>query len=999
MTRRVAVVGAGISGLAAAWELVRSAPGTEVVVYEASDRLGGKIVATDVGGRRVDLGPDAFVARRPEAIELCRELGLHGELVAPGVSGAFVWSNGALRRLPEGLALGVPTRLGPLAASGIVSGAALARAAVDGVVPARPVTQRDASVGDIVRRHLGREVTELLADPLVGGIHAGPVDLMSAAAVFPPLLAAAARRGGLMRRLRGAGTPAADGPVFLTPGAGMSRLVEQLAVALAGAGVVVRTGTPVTSLTRTDRWVLTVAGEPVPFDAVVVAVPASAAAQLLAGVDAALAAVLGSIRSASVTLVTMRFGRADVGPLPSGTGFLVPVRDGGLLTACTWLSAKWPQLARPDDVLVRVSAGRFGDERADALDDESLVRAASGELPGRARRPARSGGGALSGGLSPVRGGPSRQGGRRRRVGGAPGRAGAGRGHVARRGGAGVHRQRAGRRSRRAGIGGRHPVVSRLRRIRLSPGRVATVTGPALGAGALMALSLPPFGFWILAFPAAAVLWWRLGGLRIGSRFAAGWVFGLGLYGVGLWWVTSFNVYGGILVMLLEALAPALAAALSPPGRGRIPVLAGAMVLLEALRSAWPFGGLPLGGVALGQAAGPLADLARVGGPLALVGAVWLAGGAVGAGVDVVVRRFRRHRVLAHEPRGWRELSGGPPPAGVRHVADVPLLGPLIAAAAAVAVVAGAGVAGGVAPDGGPAVSHVTVAAVQGGGVRGLRKAQVDPATVFAAAVTATQSLTAADVGREPALVVWPEDVVALDHPLAGSPEEQELASLARAAHSTLLAGVTEPAGPGRFRNRIVAFGPDGHVVSVFDKVHRVPFGEYVPLRGLIRHLADLSAVPEDAVAGHGDGVLRTPAGDLGTMVSYEVFFADRGRVATRAGATLLVVPTNTSSYGTAQVPTQEVAADRLQALSEGRDLVQAAPTGFSDLVDHDGRVLARSNLGGRALVQGTLSRRQGRTLYERIGDLGVLAVAAAGLLGGIGRALGIGRRRRGAQS
>ena len=512
--------------------------------------------------------------------------------------------------------------------------------------------------------------------------------------------------------------------------------------------------------------------------------------------------------------------------------------------------------------------------------------------------------------------------------------------------------------------------------------RPTRIVGPALAGGALMALSLPPFGFWPLALLGGALLWWRIGGLDWRRRLLAGWAFGLGCYAVGLWWVLSFNVYGGVLLFLVEALGPGLAALVAPPGRGRAAVLAGAMVLFEQARSSWPFGGLPLGGVALGQAAGPMADAARLGGPLLLVGMVWLAGAGVGAPAVTGLRLLRRHRLTGREPAGWRALTGGDPPAGIRTLAPVPVLGPVLAGAVALAAVAAVAGAGRLAADGGPAVSIVRVAAVQGGGQRGLSKEQVDPAVVLDAQVAATREL-AGRPGPGPALVLWPEDVVALDRPLAGSPAEAEMASLAVGLRATLLAGVTEPAGPGRFRNQIVAFGPNGRVTGHFDKVHRVPFGEYVPLRGLVRHLADLSAVPEDAIAGHGDGVLHTPAGAVGTMVSYEVFFADRGRVATRAGARLLVVPTNTSSYSTSQVPTQEVAASRLQALAEGRDLVQAAPTGFSALVDHDGTVLARSDLGRRALVTGNVALRRGRTLYERGGDLPVLVAAALGVVGG----------------
>ena len=513
-------------------------------------------------------------------------------------------------------------------------------------------------------------------------------------------------------------------------------------------------------------------------------------------------------------------------------------------------------------------------------------------------------------------------------------------------------------------------------------GRAAVFAGPPLVAGAVMALSLPPFGFWVLAFAAAAALWWLLDNLDWSRRLLAGWLFGIGLYGIGLWWVTDFNVYGGLLVIVVEALAPAVASLVTPRGRGHTVVLAGAMVLMEMARSSWPLGGLPLGGVALGQAAAPLADTARLGGPGLVVGLVWLGGGGVGAVVVTVVRRALLARRSRREPAGWRELTGAPPPSGVRTLVPVPLPGPIAAGVLAVVVVIGLGTAGRSAPDGGRAVSHVRVAAVQGGGQRGLSKAQVPVATVFDAQVEATVSLLGGS-GPRPALVVWPEDVVALDQPLRGSLEEQTVSALARSAGATVLAGVTEPAGRGRFRNEIVAFSPAGNVASVFEKVHRVPFGESVPWRGLVKHLADLSAVPEDAVPGHGDGVMRTPAGRLGVMVSYEVFFSSRGQSATRGGASLLVVPTNTSSYSTAQVPTQEVAADRLQALAEGRDLVQSAPTGFSDLVDHDGRVLARSDLGRRAQVVGTLARRSGRTVYERLGDLPVLIAATLAVAGG----------------
>jgi len=507
-----------------------------------------------------------------------------------------------------------------------------------------------------------------------------------------------------------------------------------------------------------------------------------------------------------------------------------------------------------------------------------------------------------------------------------------------------------------------------------SRGRIAV---PSFLAGIGLALSLPPWGFWGLAGPAAGLLWWRLGGLHFRQRLLAGWMAGLGLFGVGLFWVTSFNVYGGLILIVLEALALALAAAGSPPRRGRLAALAGAMVLTEALRSAWPFGGLPLGGIALGQAGGPLAGAARIGGPLLLVGLVWLAGSALGALGSALAVVVGHRRALAHGPRGWDRAQTG------TQIRRPTVAGPVGAGVAALLVVVAFGIGGAVTPDGGPGLSSVRVAAVQGGGVRGLRKSEVSPASVFAAQLAATAEIPLVDDHRPPALVVWPEDAVSLDLPLGQSSAQTTLADTARSLQASLTVGVTETVSPTAFRNEIVAFGPDGRLVARFEKVHRVPFGEYIPDRAFFSHLANLSAVPLDAIPGHGNGLLATPAAPLGTMVSYEVFFADRGRIATRAGAQLLIVPTNTSSYSTSQVPTQEIAASRLQAIAEGRDLIQASPTGFSAIIDHRGVVESRSSLGRRQVLVGEVRRRTGVTVYERLGDLPVLIAAGLLLVGG----------------
>jgi len=485
-----------------------------------------------------------------------------------------------------------------------------------------------------------------------------------------------------------------------------------------------------------------------------------------------------------------------------------------------------------------------------------------------------------------------------------------------------------------AGPGPARPFAPRFRR-----GRVLV---PSLLAGVLVALSVPPWGAWPLGPAGLGLLAWRLTGLPARTRVVAGLAAGFAWYMATLAWMAQFNLAGGFLAAVVEAGFVALACAATPVGPGPRVRTAGllglpaALVLAEGLVARWPFGGEPLGDVALGQSAGPLAQAARVGGPLLVIGL------AATAGVAVV-------------QLGRRRLSG-------------------LAAAGAVVGLTLAAVA---APDGGGSVRSLSVAGVQGGGHRGLHRLERDPGVVFRAQVDATDTIP-----RPVDLVVWPENVIDLDGPLDGSPEAGVVAGLARRLGATLVAGVTEPAGDTHFHNAVVAWGPDGTLLARYEKVRRVPFGEYVPLRSLVRRVVHLELVPRDALPGHGPNVLPTPAGRLGVLISYEVFFADRDRAALGHGAQLSLVPTNAASFTTTQVPTQEVAAARLRAIEGGRDVVQVAPTGYSVLVDHRGRTRGRSTLGRGQVVYGTVQLRRGRTLYSRAGDLPVLGLAALVLCG-----------------
>jgi len=277
---------------------------------------------------------------------------------------------------------------------------------------------------------------------------------------------------------------------------------------------------------------------------------------------------------------------------------------------------------------------------------------------------------------------------------------------------------------------------------------------------------------------------------------------------------------------------------------------------------------------------------------------------------------------------------------------------------------------------GGPSIGTRTVAAVQGGGQRGTSAQQVNPVSV-----TQAQLAALAQVPSGTALTVLPEDVVGLDGPLAGSWQEAALASAATRLATTLLAGVTTPVGTAAFNNFVVAYGPSGEYLGRVEKVHRVPFGEYVPARSLVARFASVGGVPRDAVVGTAPEVLHTPAGVIGVLISFEVFFADRSAEAVAHGATLLVVPTNTTSYPTSQMPGQELAAARLQAVERGRNLVQASPTGYSALIDNLGNVTQRSALSTRGVVAGTVSLHRGATLFTTVGSWPVPVVAACFLV------------------
>ncbi len=387
MSRHLVVVGGGITGLAAAWE-ASADPQVRVTVLEVDDRFGGKVrtsaMTLDDGSSMViDEGADAFLARVPDAVGLCRELGLDDELTQPAIGRAKVFVDGALHFLPDDTVLGVPTDVDTLAASGLLDEQALARAAAEwdrtGAAP-----EGDVAIGPFLAQRYGEQLVDRVVGPLIGGINAGDVDELSLQAVTPRLAEAAADGDSLSRALaRRRVPPSAGAPVFHALRGGSGRLIEALVEHLAGRGVALRTGTAATALRRDgDRWLVELAEhEPaLEADAVVLACPAPTAASLLSTLSPPAAQELAVMTHSAVALVTLVFEASAVPIELDASGFLVPRSAGLFMTAVSWGSSKWAHWDDGRHVVLRASAGRTGDERQASMDDDELVAALLADL-------------------------------------------------------------------------------------------------------------------------------------------------------------------------------------------------------------------------------------------------------------------------------------------------------------------------------------------------------------------------------------------------------------------------------------------------------------------------------------------------------------------------------------------------------------------------------------------------------------------------------------------
>ena len=366
MTRRVVVVGGGVAGLTGGYRL--SGQDVEVTVLEADEDIGGKVRSAKVAGLRLEAGPDSLLARKPWAVELCRELGLGDDLVPSQQRTAHVYADVGLLPLPSG-PFGISTDLLEMSRWPGLSWTGKLRAAKD-LVDRPRAGEGDESIGSLVRRRLGDEVVEALIGPLIGGLLAGDVDELSVLATFPELAAWERRNGGLILGARAAAGEAKahpGSPMFLNLRGGLERLTRALAAAL---GPRVRNGVPVETVEGSHGAYMVRAGEAAfEADAVVFATPAFVTADLLGTVAPGSLEALRLIPYASTAVALLVYGEGTGGRLPQSSGF-VAARGTLAMTGCTLVSRKWPDEAFGDRAVIRCF---IGDEGVLGGSDERIV--------------------------------------------------------------------------------------------------------------------------------------------------------------------------------------------------------------------------------------------------------------------------------------------------------------------------------------------------------------------------------------------------------------------------------------------------------------------------------------------------------------------------------------------------------------------------------------------------------------------------------------------------
>ena len=442
-------------------------------------------------------------------------------------------------------------------------------------------------------------------------------------------------------------------------------------------------------------------------------------------------------------------------------------------------------------------------------------------------------------------------------------------------------------------------------------------------AGLLVAASMPPWGWWPLGF-AGIAMYGSMAVRRKEKTFSTGFLFAAAWFLPSMAWMWFLSAPGYIVAVLIfcvmHGIASFIAARISTNDNSHRSALVICHSLAEALRLSFPFGGVPLATLAIGQVSGPLADLAPLMGVIGISTAtLYLA---------LTHRKFRAICVV-----GFLVLLGST--WNSTHSAGRTL----------------------------------NLSIIQGGGEQGTHAIDTNPRDVFDVHMAATKTL---QPNSQRDAVIWPENAINITNQglFFDSPEYIEIAQEARRLNVPFVVGITEDAGERQFTNAQVVVNIDGSVSGRYDKVRRVPFGEYMPMRSLLKAIgAPTDLVPRDARAGDSRGWLDVADTRASVAISWEIFFGGRVNEGIADGATFIINPTNGSSYTWTILQTQQIAASRLRALEQGRDVVQISPTGFSAFIDSSGEVHERTTISEQQVVERSIQLRSGRTLYSHMGN------------------------------
>ena len=387
--KRIAIIGGGISGLSAAYSLEkqrRAGVEAEYSVYESAPRLGGVLVTDNVDGCIVEAGPDSFLTEKPWATDLCKELGLGDQLIGSNDLDrkTYIVTRGRLIEMPDGLMFMVPTKILPTVLSPLFSWKTKLRMAQEWFHPPHKASG-DETVASMVERHYGPEMVDLLADPLLSGVYGGEASQLSVRAVMGRFADMEAKHGSLGRAMLSARRNAARPPngtapsLFTSLEKGMQQLVDAVVAALPADAL--NTSAPVQGLSlENGSWIVSAGLDTDQFDAVILAVPTHAAANLVARASADLASELHSVTYGSSVTVALGYDKKVRDSLPPGFGFLVPRSEGRRILAATFVHNKFRHRAPDHRALVRCFLGGTRDEQILALSEQEILRIAREDL-------------------------------------------------------------------------------------------------------------------------------------------------------------------------------------------------------------------------------------------------------------------------------------------------------------------------------------------------------------------------------------------------------------------------------------------------------------------------------------------------------------------------------------------------------------------------------------------------------------------------------------------